>query len=54
MRVLCCVCKTQEKISGEWKDISSQDYESAMNDSQLLISHGYCPDCLDKSRRELY
>jgi hypothetical protein len=45
MQVQCCVCK-KLRVGRSWvkpsEDVSQHD-----------LSHGYCPACLDKARKEI-
>ncbi|MHB1184838.1 MAG: hypothetical protein ACYC4A_09105 [Desulfobulbia bacterium] len=40
MRTVCCVCR-RVKCKGDWLE--------QMIESEVRVSHGFCPECFDKT-----
>lgn len=40
MRTVCCVCR-KVKCKGDWLE--------QMLESEVRVSHGFCPECFDKT-----
>ncbi len=40
MRTVCCVCR-RVQCKGDWLE--------QMLESEVLVSHGFCPECFDKT-----
>ncbi|MCX5865045.1 MAG: hypothetical protein NTW42_08255 [Deltaproteobacteria bacterium] len=40
MRTICCVCR-RVKSKGDWLE--------EMIESEVRVSHGFCPECFDKT-----
>lgn len=44
IKTICCVCHKTKSLNG-WLEDFIQQYKS--------LSHGYCPECFEKTMREL-
>lgn len=44
IKTICCVCHRTKSLHG-WLDVFIQQYKS--------LSHGYCPECFEKTMRNL-
>ncbi|MBN1863290.1 MAG: hypothetical protein JW808_00150 [Victivallales bacterium] len=46
---ICCVCKKVRDIDDTWKPV--EDYID--KHSEASFSHGYCPECYDKAKKNM-
>ena len=49
---VCCVCK-KICLSSEWIDSSNPLYEYLKSIYRGDVTHGYCPECLDRRFSEI-
>jgi hypothetical protein len=46
--VVCAYCDRMRDASGEWRVTASGSRHRLSRSSGVLVSHGCCPDCLDR------
>jgi hypothetical protein len=46
--VLCAYCERMRDAVGEWRVTASGDRHLLSRSPGVLVSHGCCPDCLDR------
>jgi hypothetical protein len=46
--VVCAYCERMRDAAGEWQLAASRDRPLLTHASEVLVSHGCCPNCLDR------
>ncbi|HET7425363.1 MAG TPA: hypothetical protein VFJ92_17495 [Gemmatimonadales bacterium] len=46
--VVCAYCERMRDGDGEWQVTASRDRHRLSRGTEILVSHGCCPECLDR------